>query len=94
LVQASFVPPQPVRELRDLTRTRTALTRERSREVQRLEKLLEDAGIKLSSVATDIVGVSGRAMLAALADGERDPAVLRIWHRSGCAPRHPSWSRR
>ena len=76
LVRASFVPPQPIRELRDLTRTRTAITRERSREVQRLEKLLEDAGIKLSSVATDIVGVSGRAMLAALAAGERDPAAL------------------
>src|SRR3954454_17390947 len=76
LVRASFVPPQPIRELRDLTRTRTAITRERSREVQRLEKLLEDASIKLSSVATDIVGVSGRAMLAALAAGERDPAVL------------------
>jgi transposase len=76
LVRASFVPPQPIRELRDLTRTRTAITRERSREVQRLEKLLEDAGIKLSSVATDIVGVSGRMMLQALTDGERDPAVL------------------
>ncbi|HEU5043587.1 MAG TPA: IS110 family transposase [Nocardioidaceae bacterium] len=76
LVRASFVPPAPIRELRDLTRTRTAITRERSREVQRLEKLLEDAGIKLSSVATDIVGVSGRAMLQALADGERDPRVL------------------
>lgn len=76
LLRASFVPPQPIRELRDLTRTRTAITRERSREVQRLEKLLEDAGIKLSSVATDIVGVSGRAMLQALADGERDPHVL------------------
>ena len=75
LVRASFVPPQPIRELRDLTRTRTAITRERSREVQRLEKLLEDAGIKLSSVATDIVGVSGRAMLQALAAGERDPAA-------------------
>lgn len=76
LLRASFVPPQPIRELRDLTRTRTAITRERSREVQRLEKLLEDAGIKLSSVATDIVGVSGRAMLQALAAGERDPEVL------------------
>jgi transposase len=76
LVRASFVPPEPIRELRDLTRTRTALTRERSREVQRLEKLLEDAGIKLSAVASDITGVSGRAMLAAMIDGERDPAVL------------------
>lgn len=76
LLRASFVPPEPIRELRDLTRTRTAITRERSREVQRLEKLLEDAGIKLSSVATDITGVSGRAMLAALIEGQRDPVVL------------------
>ena len=93
-MRASFVPPEPIRELRDLTRTRTAITRERSREVQRLEKLLEDAGIKLSSVATDIVGVSGRAMLEALVAGERDPAVLADLAKSGCAPRHRSWSRR
>ncbi len=76
LVRGSFVPPAPIRELRDLTRTRTAITRERSREVQRLEKLLEDAGIKLSAVASDILGVSGRAMLEALIAGQRDPAVL------------------
>ncbi|HZW45605.1 MAG TPA: IS110 family transposase [Dermatophilaceae bacterium] len=76
LVRGSLVPPEPVRELRDLTRTRTAITRERTREVQRLEKLLEDAGIKLSSVATDFMGVSGRAMLEALIDGQRDPAQL------------------
>ena len=76
LVKASFVPPAPVRALRDLTRTRTVITRERTREVQRLEKLLEDAGIKLSSVACDITGVSGRAMLEALIAGQRDPAVL------------------
>ena len=76
LVRGSFVPPEPIRRLRDLTRTRTTITWERSREVQRLEKLLEDAGIKLSSVASDICGVSGRAMLAALIGGERDPAVL------------------
>ena len=72
LVRASFVPPEPIRQLRDLTRARTSITRERSREIQRLEKLLEDAGIKLSSVATDIVGVSGRSMLEALIAGERD----------------------
>ena len=72
LVRGSFVPPEPIRQLRDLTRTRTSITRERSREIQRLEKLLEDAGIKLSSVATDIVGVSGRAMIEALIAGERD----------------------
>lgn len=76
LVRAAFVPPQPVRELRDLTRTRTSIARERSREIGRLEKLLEDAGIKLSSVATDITGVSSRAMLEAMVAGQRDPAVL------------------
>ena len=76
LVRGSFVPPEPIRQLRDLTRTRTTITRDRAREIQRLEKLLEDAGIKLSSVASDITGVSGRAMLAALIVGERDPALL------------------
>ncbi len=76
LLRASFVPPEPIRQLRDLTRYRTTLTAERTREAQRLEKELEDAGIKLSSVATDILGVSGRAMLAALIDGERDVRVL------------------
>ncbi len=76
LVRGSFVPPAAIRALRDLTRTRTAITRERSREVQRLEKLLEDAGIKLSAVASDITGVSGRAMLQALINGEQDPVVL------------------
>src|SRR5665213_2721678 len=74
LVRGSFVPPQPVRQLRDLTRTRTIIVRERSREVQRLEKLLEDAGIKLSSVASDLTGVSGRAMLEALV-GSCDQSV-------------------
>jgi transposase len=76
LVRGSFVPPEPIRRLRDLTRARTTIVRERAREIQRLEKLLEDAGIKLSSVATDLSGVSGRAMLEALIDGQRDPAAL------------------
>ncbi|HYY88361.1 MAG TPA: IS110 family transposase, partial [Chloroflexota bacterium] len=76
LVRPSFVPPPPIRRLRDLTRYRSAVTAERSRDKQRLEKVLEDAGIKLSVVATDILGVSGRAMLGALIAGERDPAVL------------------
>ena len=76
LVRGSFVPPEPIRHLRDLTRTRTTITRERAREIQRLEKLLEDAGIKLSSVASDISGVSGRLMLDALIVGQRDPAQL------------------
>jgi transposase len=76
LVRGSFVPPEPIRRLRDLTRARTAITRERGREIQRLEKLLEDAGIKLSAVASDITGVSGRLMLQSLIEGQRDPAVL------------------
>ncbi|MCP9000080.1 IS110 family transposase [Pseudarthrobacter sp. RMG13] len=76
LVRASFVPPPPIRELRDLTRARTVITRERTREIQRLEKLLEDACIKLSSVASDITGVSGRLMLQALIGGQNDPVVL------------------
>ena len=76
LVRGSFVPPEPVRQLRDLTRTRTAVTRERAREIQRLEKLLEDAGIKLSSVAADLTGVSSRAMLEALIAGQSDPAAM------------------
>ena len=89
LVRGSFVPPAPIRQLRDLTRTRTAITRERGREAQRLEKLLEDAGIKLSSVASDIVGVSGRAMLDALIAGQRDPRSWRTWPSGGCGPRSP-----
>ena len=76
LVKASFVPPAPIRALRDLTRARTVITRERTRETQRLEKLLEDARITLSSVASEITGVSGRAMLEALIAGQRDPAAL------------------
>ena len=76
LVRGSFVPPEPIRQLRDLTRARTTITRQRAREIQRLEKLLEDAGIKLSAVASDITGVSGRAMLEALVAGERAPDVL------------------
>jgi transposase len=76
LVRGSFVPPEPIRQLRDLTRARTTITRQRAREIQRLEKLLEDAGIKLSAVASDITGVSGRAMLEALVAGERSPDVL------------------
>jgi transposase len=76
LVRPSFVPPEPIRQLRDLTRARTIVIRERSREIQRLQKLLEDAGVKLSSVATTITGPSGRSMLEALIAGVRDPDVL------------------
>ncbi len=76
LVRGSFVPPEPIRQLRDLTRMRTTIIRERTREIQRLEKLMEDTGVKLSSVATEMHGVSARIMLDALVAGERDPVVL------------------
>jgi transposase len=76
MLRPSFVPPAEIRRLRDYTRLRYDLTAERTRHVQRLEKLLEDALIKLSTVATDILGVSGRAMIEALIAGERDPHVL------------------
>jgi len=76
MLRPSFVPPVEIRQLRDYTRLRADLTGERSRHIQRVEKLLEDALIKLSSVATNIMGVSSRAMLSALIAGERDPAVL------------------
>jgi transposase len=76
MIRPSFVPPLPIRRLRDLTRYRVALIADRTREKNRVEKLLEDAQIKLSVVASDIFGVSGRAMLDALVGGERDPQVL------------------
>ena len=76
LVRPSFVPPEPIRQLRDLTRTRTGLTRDRTRELNRLEGVLEDAGVKVSAVTTSTWGASTRAMLEALVAGERDPLVL------------------
>jgi transposase len=76
MLRPSFVPPPPIRRLRDLTRYRADLVATRTAEKNRAEKLLEDAQIKLSVVASDIVGVCGRAMLAALIAGERDPKVL------------------
>jgi transposase len=76
LLRASFVPPKPIRELRDLTRYRKALIKERQQEANRLHKVLEDAGIKLACVATDVLGVSGRQMLGALISGTHEPEVL------------------
>jgi transposase len=76
MLRPSFVPPPAIRRLRDLTRYRADLVGVRTAEKQRVEKLLEDAQIKLSVVASDIFGISGRAMLAALIAGERDPKVL------------------
>jgi transposase len=76
LLRASFVPPKPIRQLRNLTRYRKAQIQERSREANRLHKALEDTGIKLDCVATDILGKSGRDMLDALVAGTTDPQVL------------------
>jgi transposase len=76
LLRGSFVPPQPIRELRDLTRMRASLAQERSNIINRIEKTLEDPNLKLGVVASDVVGVSGRAMLEAIVRGETDPAKL------------------
>jgi transposase len=76
LLRSSFVPPPPIRELRDITRYRVQQTRDRSQEVNRLQKVLEDAGVKLTSVLTDVMGVSGRAMVEALVGGTTDPVAL------------------
>jgi transposase len=82
MLRPSFVPPKPIRQLRDLTRYRIDLIGARTAEKNRVEKLLEDACIKLSVVASDIFGVSGRAMMVALIGGERDPKVLAQLARS------------
>lgn len=76
LVKGSFIPPQPQRDLRDVTRYRTSLVRERARIVNRLQKVLEDANLKLAGVATDVMGVSGRAILNALLSGQTDTEQL------------------
>lgn len=76
LLTASFIPPAPIRELRDLTRYRKSLVQERAQEVNRLQKVLETANIKLASVATDVVGKSGREMIQALIAGTTDAEVL------------------
>lgn len=76
LIKGSFIPPEPIRDLRDLTRYRKSLIDERIREVNRLHKLLESANIKLASVATDVMGASGKDMLLALLGGNADPEIL------------------
>jgi transposase len=75
-VRPSFIPPRPTREQRDLTRYRKSVIEERGREVRRLHKVLEDAGVKLSSVASSVLTRSGREMIDALIAGQRDSAVL------------------
>ena len=76
LLRSSFIPGRPQRELRELTRYRRSLVQERTREANRIQKVLEGANVKLGSVATDVLGVSGRAMLQALSEGEEDPKAL------------------
>lgn len=76
LLQPSFIPPQPIRDLRELTRYRKALIQQRAQEANRLQKVLESANLKLAAVATDVLGKSGRQMLEQLLGGEQDPEVL------------------
>lgn len=76
LIRSSFVPPAPIHELRDLTRTRKQLVREIARHTLRIQKVLEDANLKLTSVISDVLGMSGRAMIEAIIQGEQDPERL------------------
>lgn len=78
LLKASFIPPAPIRELRELTRYRKSLVEERTSEINRLQKVLEGANIKLTSVLTDVLGVSGRAMLESVASGEEEIETLAL----------------
>ncbi|MGH8622951.1 MAG: IS110 family transposase [Burkholderiales bacterium] len=93
LLRSSFVPPPPIRELRDLTRYRVQQVRDRAQEVNRLCKVLEDSGLKLTSVLTDVMGVSGRAMLAALVDGTTDPVILAEFARGRLRKKLPDLRR-
>jgi transposase len=94
LVAPSFVPPAPIRELRDLTRHRRVLIEERTRVIQRLEKVLQDAGIKLSSVASTLLTKSGRAILDALLAGSATRPSWQSWPRDDCAARSRRCRRR
>jgi transposase len=93
LLRASFVPPTPIRELRDLTRYRASLTQECNRIANRVQKVLEDANIKLASVATDALGASGRAMLKAMIEGEEDAEKLAEMSRGLLRNKRPELQR-
>ena len=93
LLKASFVPPPAIRELRDLTRYRVQQVRDRAQEVNRLCKVLEDTGLKLTSVVTDVMGASGRAMLRALVEGTTDPTVLADLARGALRKKLPALRR-
>jgi transposase len=84
LVRSSFVPPAPIQAVRDLTRTRKQMTREQGRHVQRIHKVLEDANIKVTSVLTDVMGVTGRRILDAILEGVADPATLAEFRNPRC----------
>jgi transposase len=90
LIRASFIPPREIRELRDLTRHRKSLLRDRVAAVNRVHKILESSNIKIANVMTDVMGVSGRAMLNALVAGERDPETLAQLARGCLVPRMPA----
>ena len=88
LIRASFVPDEPTQQMRDLLRTRKQFVRERSGHMQRIQKTLEDANIKLDSVISDIVGLSGRRMIEALIAGRTDPqALAALAHGASMPPR-------
>jgi transposase len=90
LIRAGFIPPPEIRALRDLTRHRKSLLRDRVAAVNRVHKLLESAKIKLGNVMIDVMGVSGRAMLNALAGGARDPEKMSQLARGCLVPRVPA----
>jgi transposase len=95
LIRSSLVPPGPFQELRDLTRTRKQLVREVVQHKQRIQKVLEDANLKLGSVVSDVLGESGRRMLRALIAGaSKDRISWRRWRASGWRPRATLWPRR
>jgi len=89
LIRSSFVPPKPIAELRDLTRTRKQLTREIVQHTQRIQRVLQEANVKLDSVISSVLGVSGRRILRAIIDGEQDPEVLASLGspRLACSPK-------
>ena len=90
LLKGGFIPTRVQRELRDLTRHRTQLVEEKTRTINRIQKVLEDANIKLASVASNVMGVSGRAMIQRLIEGETNAHKL-AWRSANCAGRFPSW---
>jgi transposase len=90
LLTASFIPPAPIREVRELTRYRKTLVQERAQEANRLHKVLESANIKLGAVASDVLGTSGRAMLAALLAGEQDVAAMAELARGRLRAKRPA----